>query len=555
VTLLTVVAVVVGTVAFATGPPASAGATPPCSTSTLAAGQTLASGACLVNGQFETVMQADGNLVTYDNSAATPVWSSGTWGSPGAYAIMQADGNFVIYATGGAGALWATFTGVSAALTPNDTLSLQSDGILQVVSASAQVLWQTGTSASPFTTELTSGQSMSSPSGDYQLIMQSDGNLVLYFDGSGQHTPIWATQTSGNSGDVAVLQSDGNLVVTSAAGAVLWSAGSSAPNPTLVVQEDGNVVVYGTNSAGQYAAWATRTVGDRGATLLAGQTLQPGQFMSSPNNQYRLQMGTGGVLALYSTAPYTCPMWTAPAIASANGYATTPKAGSYMALTTSGDFQLFGPGTSSGPQWAASQTSTWTGGGDTSGDYLSLGNDGNVVLATPGGQTVRWVANTENLRGSVLCTSTDLTQGQYLVPWSPSYTDNGSFPAAVQNQNQNRLIMQPDCNLVLYQYAPPGLNGDGAVWASNTDNGGTGEYQGCYATMQSDGNLVIYAPNYPGGQKALWASATAQSTAPPFNLGAMGPYLSLPIVRNTADPNYYGQSLGLFVTTIHGATL
>jgi hypothetical protein len=185
-----------------------------------------------------------------------------------------------------------------------------------------------------------------------------------------------------------------------------------------------------------------------------------------------------------------------------------------------------------------------------------------VVLAAPGGQTVRWVTNTENLRGSVFCTGTDLTQGQYLVPWSTSYTDVSSFPAAVEGQSQ--LIMQSDCNLVLYEYLPGNTEGYQpkgvfADWASNTDNGGTGDYQGCYATMQSDGNLVIYAPNYPGGQKALWASHTVQTTAPPFNLGALGPYLALPIVvSNSSAANsdvYYSQNAGLYVTTIHGATL
>jgi hypothetical protein len=55
------------------------------------------------------------------------------------------------------------------------------------------------------------------------------------------------------------------------------------------------------------------------------------------------------------------------------------------------------------------------------------------------------------------------------------------------------LVMQSDCNLVLYDKR-------GAPWYSNT----AGLGPGCYLTLQPDGNLVIYQPN----GHAVWASAT-----------------------------------------------
>lgn len=55
------------------------------------------------------------------------------------------------------------------------------------------------------------------------------------------------------------------------------------------------------------------------------------------------------------------------------------------------------------------------------------------------------------------------------------------------------LIMQTDCNLVLYD------NGN-AVWSSGTSNGGSG----CRLRMQGDGNLVIYSNN----GNSVWASNT-----------------------------------------------
>ncbi|MBN8552678.1 MAG: hypothetical protein J0L52_07270 [Caulobacterales bacterium] len=56
------------------------------------------------------------------------------------------------------------------------------------------------------------------------------------------------------------------------------------------------------------------------------------------------------------------------------------------------------------------------------------------------------------------------------------------------------LIMQSDCNLVLYE-------GGRALWASGT----VGRGQGCRAVMQGDGNFVVYSD----AQAPLWASNTA----------------------------------------------
>lgn len=53
------------------------------------------------------VMQRDGNLVVYLGHKA--LWSSGTWGHPGARLVLQRDRNLVIYSAAGR-ALWATGT-------------------------------------------------------------------------------------------------------------------------------------------------------------------------------------------------------------------------------------------------------------------------------------------------------------------------------------------------------------------------------------------------------------------------------------------------------------
>lgn len=93
-----------------------------------------------------------------------------------------------------------------------------------------------------------------SPNGSYTLVMQSDGNLVLYVRGGGA---LWSSRTANHPGATAWMQGDGNLVVYSPSGAALWSSGTSGHSGSgLSVQNDGNVVIYSPTGV---ALWATGT--------------------------------------------------------------------------------------------------------------------------------------------------------------------------------------------------------------------------------------------------------------------------------------------------------
>ena len=95
------------------------------------------------------------------------------------------------------------------------------------------------------------GQSLSSVNGRYRLLLQADGNLVLYDDV--ERSAPWATRTAGITPGHVIMQTDGNLVVYDAAGRDHWSSASGGnPNAHLLVQNDGNVVVYRTDGD---AAW------------------------------------------------------------------------------------------------------------------------------------------------------------------------------------------------------------------------------------------------------------------------------------------------------------
>lgn len=87
------------------------------------------------------------------------------------------------------------------------------------------------------------------------LIMQNDGNLVLYKDnGDDTGTPIWATGTNPN-GSYAIMQDDGNLVVYDSNNKPLWASNTAGhPGAQLSVQGDGNAVIY-------QPIWATDTAG------------------------------------------------------------------------------------------------------------------------------------------------------------------------------------------------------------------------------------------------------------------------------------------------------
>jgi hypothetical protein len=100
-----------------------------------------------------------------------------------------------------------------------------------------------------------SSESIVSSDGRFKLVMQIDGNLVLYKLESGQ--ALWATGTDGQDVEFCIMQSDGNLVLyLEGSGRPVWASNTAGnPDSFLVVQNDGNLVVYKPNCP----IWATGT--------------------------------------------------------------------------------------------------------------------------------------------------------------------------------------------------------------------------------------------------------------------------------------------------------
>jgi LysM repeat protein len=105
-------------------------------------------------------------------------------------------------------------------------------------------------------------QKLTSSNGKYTLIMQGDGNLVLYAE---SNTPVWATRTQGSGAVRASLQDDGNLVLYTKeldrrfrrdVAVAVWASKTSGKNVRLILQDDRNLVIY---TADGRALWASGT--------------------------------------------------------------------------------------------------------------------------------------------------------------------------------------------------------------------------------------------------------------------------------------------------------
>ncbi|MEW1829394.1 hypothetical protein [Streptomyces sp. NPDC088196] len=247
---------------------------------------------------------------------------------------------------------------------------------------SAKAIPITGGSASTMTSlgrdVLLPGQKMypnqylTSLDGRFVLALQNDGNLVAYGPG---YVPIWSSGTSGRSVDCLLVQGDGNVVLYGGNNSgPIWATNTSG-GASLKIQEDGNVVVYNSSGVSQWRTGTTRaTTGgtyDNSFQLTDGQWLRPGHYLRSGDFRYTLYMQNDGNLVYW--APGGRILWT-------SGTGGHPNIeGAFM--QSDGNLVLY----AQGAIWA-----THTGG---AGPHkLLLQNDGNMVLY--GGNGATWSTGT-----------------------------------------------------------------------------------------------------------------------------------------------------------------
>lgn len=234
--------------------------TPNPSSTTLRSGESLSIRDSLVGplGQSSLDFQGDGNLIV--NHDYQPVWNTGTGNTQAKQLVMQSDGNLVLYNASNQ-PLWFTGTGGH----PGAQLSLQLDGNLVLYSSSGTALWQSGTVHNPTYLsyvntilqpgKLLKGQWLETADRRFQMVLQNDGNLVLY----SPTKAVWATLTNGSAASYLAMQKDGNLVLYDGNDHPIWQSGTSGRGiSALVLQQDGNLVAY---QGMTIPTWNTQTGG------------------------------------------------------------------------------------------------------------------------------------------------------------------------------------------------------------------------------------------------------------------------------------------------------
>jgi hypothetical protein len=168
-------------------------------------------------------------------------------------------------------------------------------------------------------------------------------------------------------------------------------------------------------------------------------------------------------------------------------------------------------------EYDASDSAIWNTGTSTPGSFATLQNDGNFVIYAPGGATPLWDSQTTgsfgdtvildaggffnifSVGGLPLWDNFDTFTG-YTPSTVPSNSPDGGFifPDSFQvtSNNQYVAIMQGDGNFVEYK-------NNVAIWQTGTSD------PGAFLSVQTDGNMVVYAPD---GVTPLWYSQTSSAS-------------------------------------------
>jgi len=201
-----------------------------------------------------------------------------------------------------------------------------------------------------------------------------------------------------------------------------------------------------------------------GGEVTEGTTLRPSQIVYSASGSHRLAMQEDGNLVLYNTANGAA-VWNS---------GTYGNAGAYAVFQTDGNFVIYSA--SGKALWFSSTTGT------TFDQRLSVQDDGNMVIyrvSVPVFATSTAAAGLPNSSSGP-------------AVWNGGMTLSGG-QSLTSGNGANVLVMQGDGNLVLMRQGV-------LQWSSSTYN-----HPGAYATMQADGNLVVYS----SGGAPLWYSGTS----------------------------------------------
>lgn len=201
-------------------------------------------GLCSTNGDFRLDMQKDGNLVLYHKTIGA-TWASRTFDQGGSRAKMEDNGNLVVYKEN-SNVLWESKT----ASANGSRVLLQNDGRLQILNDDNEVVWNSRDTDGhhdkgclPYLTtgsSLEKGQSVCAANRVFNLIMEDEGNLVVYRNSN--HERIWDAGAHQRGGVKVDMQDDGNLVIYTKDNQAPWSSNTYSSGPAYLELSDDGVV-------------------------------------------------------------------------------------------------------------------------------------------------------------------------------------------------------------------------------------------------------------------------------------------------------------------------
>ena len=218
---------------------------------------------------------------------------------------------------------------------------------------------------------LSPDQPITSANGRYRFVYQGDGNLVLYDGG----TPLWASGTDGQPGrrlHHAGRRQPGRS--TTPAGSRSGRRTPGNPGSRLVVQDDGNVVIYRPDGT---PVWATDTWLPQGPAA-QGDDMQPGEVLTPTSRSRRRTAATGSSTRATATSCSTtaaAPLWASNTDGRPVGVCIMQGDGNLVIYARGGAADL-------GLRHLADP-----------GSRLVVQDDGNVVIYRPDGTPV-WATNT-----------------------------------------------------------------------------------------------------------------------------------------------------------------
>ena len=205
-------------------------------------------------GSYNFIFQDDGILVIYSSNKV--IWASNSAGWGANKLVLRDDGNLIIYAPSGSGSyreVWWSGSGQSEdepipiddplpppvfnpPLPPSDMPGSENNTPCQPVSA------PNAPSDTANFNRTFQDAPLTSCSGQYKLIGQSDGNLVIYKITPSGESAIWASNTNKGPGSYNfIFQDDGNLVIYSSNKAI-WASNSNGKGGNRLVMQNARFI-------------------------------------------------------------------------------------------------------------------------------------------------------------------------------------------------------------------------------------------------------------------------------------------------------------------------